>query len=392
MSGGLREWLVSMNLSEKSIEDVEAAADTLDDLLQAFDDDLETVVKDWKLLPKTRFLRAVRELRGGGENVAAAVAAARAPPAAPTAPVTAARCDKCDGAHATAACPFYSKKRVVDDGSTPFAKKKKRGRPPKQAAETGPTASTTESRTKASTERPRKQAAGSSDRRRDRNRDVHLRVHGSLKHSPEARLSFLPTNPKARLTSEHGQKAAARYAAYSACETVGDFYANRGTTADLIYDIASGYCAVLDDGHDAAALGPVGAAQWAARFDELVWIQQQGFKHPWPAIILDPDEAAEPVKSRAKRAAGVEYLVWNFQTDDGERFAFSAPQYLWRWADGFDKGFHRSAWTGKYAGLFAAAVEEADELFRARDGEAANDDGQPAPPAIAAPPSPWPTP
>ena len=53
MSGGLREWLVSMNLSEKSMEDVEAAADTLDDLLQAFDDDLETVVKDWKLLPKT---------------------------------------------------------------------------------------------------------------------------------------------------------------------------------------------------------------------------------------------------------------------------------------------------------------------------------------------------
>ena len=47
--------------------------------------------------------------------------------------------------------------------------------------------------------------------------------------------------------------------------------------------------------------------------------------------------------------------------------SFAPPVYITGWAEGFEKDFHRRAWTGKYAESFPAALEEADAVFRRND-------------------------
>ena len=311
-SSALRAWIREHRLSDKVRDDVLAAADTLDDLREADRADLEQTFADLKPLPRMRLFKLIDALKGG---------AAAAPAAFEV--------------EATESTPKRAKKPRAEASKKPRTEASKPRAPP---------------------------AAAPSSSSEQRKREATARVHGSLKYDPGARLVFLRDNPKAKLTSENGVKAAARYASYSACGTVGEFYRNGGTTGDLIYDLTMGYCAVGDDGGDA----PDAGADWAARFDEVVWVQQHGL-NPWPGMIMDPDEAAEPTRTKAKRAAGVEYLVWNFQVEESEIFSFAPPVYITGWAEGFEKDFHRRAWTGKYAESFPAALEEADAVFRRND-------------------------
>ena len=333
-SSALRAWIREHRLSDKVRDDVLAAADTLDDLREADRADLEQTFADLKPLPRMRLFKLIDALKGG----------AAAAPAAPE-------------VEATESTPKRAKKPRAEASKKPRTEASKPRAPPAAA----PSSSSEQRKREASKPRAPPAAAPSSSSEQ-RKREATARVHGSLKYDPGAKLVFLRDNPKAKLTSENGVKAAARYASYSACGTVGEFYRNGGTTGDLIYDLTMGYCAVGDDGGDAPDAGP----DWAARFDEVVWVQQHGL-NPWPGMIMDPDEAAEPTRTKAKRAAGVEYLVWNFQVEESEIFSFAPPVYITSWAEGFEKDFHRRAWTGKYAESFPAALEEADAVFRRND-------------------------
>lgn len=362
----LDSWIASLGLREAAGDDIRGSADTLQDLVEAAPEELEACFGHWKSLPKARFFRDIvklsEDLLLGGVPGGALFTPLVSAPVSPWAP---------------SRLPSSSPPKVSLPTPSPGEKRPPPAGPPRRNAPPDPDAPpahrllATDSQAREA-QPPKKKAkarratAGSSlaaNRRKARCTEISRRVRSQLKYDSAARLAFTQPNPKRKLTSDHGRRAAARYASYSSATTVGEFFHRNGRTADLEYDIQCGHCVVLGGWLDAPDVGGDADEAWTDRYDEIVWVQLNGYP-PWPAMVLDPREAAEPHRGRAARFRGSMHLLLNFQTKEKEMFSYAASEQLTPWAEGVRRGYHETVWTGKHASYFETAVREATAAVR----------------------------